>query len=87
MKIGLRVLVYVGRQQGGMHMYLDVDILQTDTDRLVVSSFTMRLDTVNEVVKVHIHFLCAFPGKTILHLLARFMQDKQETCKIRARSV
>ena len=42
-----------------MHTYLDVDILQTDTDRLVVSSFTMRLDTVNEVVKVRTHFLCA----------------------------
>ena len=27
------------------------------------------------------------PGKTILHLLARYMQDKQETCKIHARSV
>ena len=25
---------------------------------------------------------CNYPGKTTLHLLARYMQEKQETCKI-----
>ena len=25
-----------------------------------------------------------YPGKTILHLFARYMQEKQETCKINA---
>ena len=44
--------------------------------------------SINTVIEYRIMMWCfmsikwLYPGKTILHLLARYMQDKQQTCKI-----
>ena len=52
----------------------------------VISYRTALIDTKHFVsldlyifVSMYVH-----PGKTILHLFARYMQEKQETCKINA---